>query len=49
MRSWRSSSYWRIVTVTGAVKIPGNFLVPVGTSAKELIQLCGGVTVPKTA
>lgn len=35
----------RIVTVTGAVKNPGNFLVPVGTSAKELIQLCGGVTV----
>ena len=33
----------RIVTVTGAVKNPGNFLVPVGTSAKELIQLCGGV------
>ena len=35
----------RIVTVTGAVKNPGNFLVPVGTSAKELIQLCGGVAV----
>ncbi len=34
----------RIVTVTGSVKNPGNYLVPVGTSAKELIQLCGGVT-----
>lgn len=36
----------RIVTVTGNVKEPGNYLVPIGTSAKELIQLCGGVTTP---
>lgn len=35
----------RIVTVTGWVKEPGNYLVPIGTSAKELIELCGGVTV----
>lgn len=35
----------RIVTVTGCVKQPGNYLVPVGTSAKELVRLCGGVTV----
>ena len=35
----------RIVTVTGCVKQPGNYLVPVGTSAKELVGLCGGVTV----
>ena len=35
----------RIVTVTGCVKQPGNYLVPVGTSAKELVALCGGVTV----
>lgn len=35
----------RIVTVTGCVKNPGNYLVPIGTSAKELVQLCGGVTV----
>lgn len=34
----------RIVTVTGWVKEPGNFLVPIGTSARELIELCGGVT-----
>lgn len=34
----------RIVTVTGWVKEPGNYLVPIGTSAKELIELCGGVT-----
>lgn len=34
----------RIVTVTGSVKNPGNYLVPIGTSAKELVQLCGGVT-----
>lgn len=34
----------RIVTVTGWVKNPGNYLVPIGTSAKELIELCGGVT-----
>lgn len=37
----------RIVTVTGCVKEPGNYLVPVGTPAKELIELCGGVTVKK--
>lgn len=36
----------RIVTVTGNVKEPGNYLVPIGTSARELIQLCGGVTTP---
>lgn len=35
----------RIVTVTGWVWNPGNYLVPIGTSAKELIELCGGVTV----
>lgn len=35
----------RIVTVTGCVKQPGNYLVPVGTSAKELVARCGGVTV----
>lgn len=37
----------RIVTVTGCVKEPGNYLVPVGTSAKELLELCGGVTAEK--
>lgn len=37
----------RIVTVTGCVKEPGNFLVPLGTSAGELIRLCGGITVKK--
>ena len=37
----------RIVTVTGCVKEPGNYLVPVGTSAKELVELCGGVTTEK--
>ncbi len=35
----------RVVTVTGAVKNPGNFLVPIGTSARELLRLAGGVTV----
>ncbi len=35
----------RIVTVTGCVKEPGNYLVPIGTSAKELLKLAGGVTV----
>lgn len=37
----------RIVTVTGWVKRPGNYLIPIGTSAKELIGLCGGVTTQK--
>lgn len=36
----------RIVTVTGCVKQPGNYLVPIGTSAKELVEMAGGVTVP---
>lgn len=34
----------RIITVTGLVAHPGNYLVPIGTSAKELLQFCGGVT-----
>lgn len=34
----------RIVTVTGLVKEPGNYLVPIGTTAKELLEFCGGVT-----
>ncbi|MCK4340517.1 MAG: electron transport complex subunit RsxC [Phycisphaerae bacterium] len=36
----------RVVTVTGlGVKKPGNFLTPIGTSFKELIETCaGGVT-----
>ena len=34
----------RITTVTGLVAHPGNYLVPIGTSAKELLQFCGGVT-----
>lgn len=37
----------RIVTVTGCVKEPGNYLVPIGTSAKELVELSGGVTVSR--
>lgn len=37
----------RIVTVTGSVKHPGNYLVPIGTSARELVQLAGGVTAEK--
>ena len=34
----------RVVTVTGSVKNPGNFLVPIGTSVRELLELSGGVT-----
>ena len=37
----------RIVTVTGHVKNPGNYRVPIGTSARELVQLAGGVTTKK--
>ena len=34
----------RVVSVTGeCVKNPGNFLVKVGTSAKEVLEYCGGV------
>ena len=38
----------RIVTVTGCVKQPGNYPVPIGTSAKELLKQSGGVTVEKS-
>lgn len=35
----------RIVTVTGqAVRKPGNFLVPIGTPFRELIEAAGGLT-----
>ena len=38
----------RIVTVTGErVKNPGNFIVKIGTSAKELLDYCGGTTGDK--
>jgi len=35
----------RVITVTGqAVAKPGNFYVPIGTAAAELINFCGGLT-----
>lgn len=34
----------RVVTVTGEVKRPGNFLVPVGTPLRDLLLHCGGAT-----
>lgn len=35
----------RVVTVTGEkIKNPGNYIVKIGTSVKELIDYCGGVT-----
>ncbi|MCI8464998.1 MAG: electron transport complex subunit RsxC [Lachnospiraceae bacterium] len=35
----------RVVTVTGEyLKKPGNYIVKIGTSTKELIDYCGGVT-----
>ncbi|MBN1795735.1 MAG: electron transport complex subunit RsxC [Sedimentisphaerales bacterium] len=35
----------RALTVTGhAIKQPGNFYVPIGTSVAELIEFCGGLT-----
>lgn len=33
----------RITTVTGAVNEPGNFLVPIGTTAEELVEAAGGL------
>ncbi|MCI8465765.1 MAG: electron transport complex subunit RsxC [Lachnospiraceae bacterium] len=32
----------RCITVTGLVRKPGNFLVPLGTPLRELLQKCGG-------
>lgn len=35
----------RVVTVTGErLNTPGNFIVKIGTSTKELVDYCGGVT-----
>lgn len=34
----------RIITVTGKVRNPGNFLVPIGTAYSELVELAGGFT-----
>ena len=35
----------RVVTVTGErIKNPGNYIVKIGTSVKELIDYCGGIT-----
>lgn len=35
----------RVATVTGEkIKKPGNYIVKIGTSVKELIEYCGGVT-----
>lgn len=33
----------RCVTVSGLVEEPGNFMVPIGTSLRELVRLCQGV------
>ncbi|MGI6068960.1 MAG: electron transport complex subunit RsxC [Blautia sp.] len=37
----------RIVTVSGDVKDPGNYRVPVGTSLKELLERSGGALSPQ--
>ena len=37
----------KFITITGAVKKPGTFLVPVGITFAELVAACGGATVPK--
>ena len=36
----------RVITVTGAVKEPKNFLVKIGTPFKDLIEQCGGAIGP---
>lgn len=38
----------RLVTVAGCVKEPANYLVPVGTSAGELLAASGGITEPQS-
>ncbi|MCQ2552872.1 MAG: RnfABCDGE type electron transport complex subunit C, partial [Clostridia bacterium] len=39
----------RVVTVSGEyIKNPGNFMVKLGTNAKDLIEYCGGLTKPAT-
>ncbi len=37
-------SITRCITVTGLVKEPKNFLVPIGTPIRELVALAGGIT-----
>lgn len=34
----------RCITVTGLVRKPGNFLVPLGTPLRELLKQCGGLS-----
>ena len=34
----------RCVTVSGEVEQPGNFMVPIGTSLRELVSLCQGIS-----
>jgi len=34
----------RCITVTGLVRKPGNFLVPLGTPLRELLKHCGGLS-----
>lgn len=37
----------RVVTVSGtAVKRPSNLLVPIGTPMRDVVDYCGGITVP---
>lgn len=38
----------RCITITGKVKKPSNFIVPIGTRYAELIELCGGFTAVNT-
>ena len=38
----------RVITVTGNVKVPLNYLVPIGTRYSELIELSGGYTATKS-
>jgi electron transport complex protein RnfC len=38
----------RVVTVTGKVMEPGNYLVPIGTRYSELIELSGGFTAKRS-
>lgn len=36
----------RVTTVSGAVRSPGNWRVPIGTSYADLVAACGGATAP---
>lgn len=45
--AWKTPVTEKFITVSGAVKKPATFKLPVGTTYREAVELCGGFTVKK--